>query len=155
MSAASITAAEAIRDLINEAVDDGQFEQRFRAVRGIVPDFVLQDAAPKGLQVWVCPTTHGQENYTRGDDLHTCGVVVSVIKKLDAITNEAIDPLIELVETIKKLVSGTFEVEDAGGRAAGNLEREPLYRPEYLQVNEGRPYRVFWGLFTVTVVFPR
>lgn len=148
MSAASVAAADVVVDTINAAVDDGDFAQQFTAVRAYVPRFVLEDSAPAGLQVFVCPTSHGNVNFTRDSNTISCGIVVSVIQKLVEVSNEEIDPLIELVEQLKTLLSGVLSV--LGQRALCDLQPDPLYRPD--QIIEGR---VFWSMFTVTVSFPQ
>lgn len=148
MSATSIDVADVITQVINDAVDNDTFNFQFTAIRAYVPPFVLEEATPKGLQVFVCPTTHGNVNLARDTNLNSCGIVVSVIKHIDEISNEVIDPLVELVEQLKDLLGGTVNASGQSGMC--NLQDEPLYRPEILVER-----RVFWGMFTVTVQLPR
>lgn len=140
---ASVDAAQAVTDAINA----GSYTRQFTAVRGYVPEFVLEDTTPNGLQVFVAPATHAVNNLTRGTKLHQPGIVVSVIEKPVDLSNEAIDPLVDLVEAIKVSLSGTINV--GGQRMLGTIPEEPLYRPDVLTQQ-----RVFWGMFTVTFRLP-
>lgn len=148
MSATPIDIAEAIKDLINAAVVAGSFTFTFTAVRAYVPPFVLEEKEVKGLEVFVSPATHGVGKLTRGTNLHQVGVAVSVIHKPENRSNEAIDPLVDLVEALKLLCVGKVVVSSQSGNST--INEEPIYRPEQL-INSG----IFWGAFTVVVNLPR
>lgn len=140
----SVDAAQAVTDLINDAVEAGSFDLQFNAVREYVPTFAMEDREPAGISVTVTPTAHGNVNLTRAKNTQQPSVAVVIIKKLKEKIAAEIDPLIELVEQLKNLVSSPFAAGTL--RSAGSLEVESLFDADKL-VNDG----LFWSKFTVNV----
>lgn len=154
MSAASVDVAEAIKDLINAAAAADEFSFRFTAVRAYVPNFVLEQTTPSGLEVYVSPVRHSvskdpRRGATRATNVRQCGVAVSVICKPPDRSNESIDPLVDLVEQIQVSLCGKLVV--GGVSANTDISDQPLFRPEQLIESAG----LFWGAFVLDVYLTR
>ena len=154
MTAASVDIAESIKDLINAAAAADEFSFHFTAVRAYVPNFVLENTTPSGLEVYVSPARHSvskdpRRGATRGTNVRQCGIAISVINKPPDRSNESLDPLVDLVEQIQVKLCGKIVV----GTVSANTEisDQPLFRPEQLIESAG----LFWGAFVLDVYLAR
>ena len=127
--------AQAVADALNA----GTFSMEFTAERVALPDFELADM--KDLHVTVVPREVESALLDRARDSHDVKVDVAVQKKLDALTKEAVDPLMALVQEIATYLNR----RNLGDALWRKTENKPVYSPEHL-----REMRQFTSVLTLT-----
>jgi hypothetical protein len=130
-----------VADSVVAELNAATLSQTFEAQRLYRPQF---DAAQlKTLRVSVVPKKIEIATASRGSNQYDVSIDVAVQKKLDSDANDAIDPLMQLVEEIGEF----FRLRPLASVAAAWIKTEnaPIYALEHLEQQ-----RVFTSVLTLT-----
>ena len=127
--------AEAVTDELN----GGSFSMAFTAERKAVPMAKLSEM--DSLHVTVVPREVESAALDRTRDSHDVKVDVAIQKRVASLENDAVDPLMALVQEIADFLNR----RNVGGALWKKTENKPVYSPEHL-----REMKQFTSVLTLT-----
>ncbi len=131
-----------IADAVVQELNAGSFSQSFTAERNYLPVYELEDI--KNLRVTVVPKGMAVQSTGRNSTQHDAAIDIAVQKKLDALDNSTLDPLLALVDEIADRFR--FKRLDSYPNAIWvNTQNQPVYAPEHLD-----QLRLFTSVLTLT-----
>jgi hypothetical protein len=130
--------AEAVKNELN----DGEFSQKFKAVRTYQPVYELPEM--KTLHVTVVPKAIEMEGAARSLVQHDYQIDVAVQKKFDTGETVELDPLMTLVEEIIDFFR-LRRLKTVSNAICVNASNEPVYSQEHME-----QFRQFTGVITLT-----
>lgn len=135
--------AQAVTDALNAGVAEQAFDAEFTAVRAYLPQYELPEMAD--LKVTVVPKQIVLTGGSRSAAQQDVAIDVAVQQRVDPQDLNAVDELMELVESIAGYLR-TRRLDLDGLHASWlNAEHEPIYAPEHMeQMNQ------FTSILTVT-----
>lgn len=135
--------AQAVTDALNAAVAEQAFDAEFTAVRAYLPQYELPEMAE--LKVTVVPKQVVLTGGSRSAAQQDVAIDIAVQQRVDPQDLDAVDALMELVESIAGYLR-TRRLDLDGLHASWlSAEHEPIYAPEHMeQMNQ------FTSILTVT-----
>lgn len=135
--------AQAVMDALNAGVAEEAFDADFTAVRAYLPQYELPEMAD--LKVTVVPKQVVLTGGSRSAAQQDVAIDVAVQQRVDPQDLDAVDALMELVESIAGYLR-TRRLTLNGLHASWlSAEHEPIYAPEHMeQMNQ------FTSILTVT-----
>jgi len=136
-----LNVADAVVEELNTAPGD-TFGLEFTAVRRVVPEYDLRRVG--GLQVVVVPRAVTAEMETRSHLLYDVQVDIGVQQHVGKELDEAVEELMELVETIGDYLRNR-RLGAPTHASWVRMENEPVYAPDHLAA-----HHVFTSVLTMT-----
>jgi hypothetical protein len=122
------------------AAPDGTFAQPFNAARTWLPEQELADL--QAIELRVIPRTSDESLADRSAVENNLGIDVVVMSKLTAVSNDQVDPMIALVEQIKKYLRFRSPCTNVSWASAASNT--------ICSVEALREFSQFTGTFTLT-----
>ena len=137
-----LTVCDAVVEELNSS--DASFTQSFTAERKYLAEVELSGLS--GIKCYVVPLATMQQIRSRSTTRRLVKIQIAILSKVADLTNNTIDPLMELVQEIREFLR--FRVlsstPDFGWR---NDQNEPVYNPQHLH-----ELRQFTSVITVEFV---